>query len=64
MEPWSIDLPHTQAIVIMFNIKQMSEPGVWKSMTNHAILQLREQTIGDACVNGGIPQEQLSPQTF
>ena len=45
MEPWSIDQPHTQGIMIMFNIKQMSELGIWKSMTNHAILQLREQTI-------------------
>jgi len=45
LEPWSIDQSHTQGIMIMFNIKQMSELGIWKSMTDHAILQLREQNI-------------------
>jgi len=45
VEPWSIDQPHTQGIMIMFNIKQMSELCIWESMTNHAILPLREQNV-------------------
>jgi len=45
VEPWSIDQPHAQDIMAVFNIKQMSELGTWGSMTYHAVLQLREQTI-------------------
>jgi len=45
VELWSIDQTHAQGIMTVFNVKQMSELGICESMTNYAVLALREQTI-------------------